>query len=186
MLERKSLKPGHTTSVVRRLPMISASLIILLTGCGQTETDATLQTPAGNVTSPQASADDSKTGTDNGPVTAFVPVADNNNIPYPLYPNGSRYRIGGENGLKIVVFETTDKFDQVDSFYNQSLAKKGDAARNLMMADAVRYTPAGHTGDDPWDTETPGIVIHEFADPDEASRYGAAAQSKTNIIMSFK
>lgn len=104
-------------------------------------------------------------------------------IPYPLYPNSQQYRIGGEEGLKIVLFETEDPFYKVDAFYRNYIENEG-LSRLLAMSDYVRYA-AGIDDFDPWATNQPGIVIHEFPDADEALRLGANTTAKTNIIMSF-
>lgn len=104
-------------------------------------------------------------------------------IPYPVYPNGSKYRVGGENGLKIVVFETADSFEVVDKFYRDSAGKNG-MPRLIAMNDYVRYSRSDKD-QDPWATFRPGIVIHEFADDVERKAVGADTTAKTNIIMSF-
>ena len=104
-------------------------------------------------------------------------------IPYPVYPNGTKYRVGGENGLKIVVFETSDPFEQVDKFYNGDATGSG-MARLTAMNDYVRYSPNG-TDVDPWATHRPGIVIHQFQNDAERQAVGADTNAKTNIIMSF-
>lgn len=104
-------------------------------------------------------------------------------IPYPLYPNATQYRIGGEGELKIVLFETEDAFYKVDAFYRNYIENVG-LSRLLAMSDYVRYA-AGNDDFDPWATDQPGIVIHEFPDAVDARRLGARDGSKTNIIMSF-
>lgn len=104
-------------------------------------------------------------------------------IPYPLYPNGNKYRVGGENGLKIVLFETTDSFEEVDEFY-RTLAQSDQMPRMLAMNDYVRYSTS--TDDtDPWETTRPGIVIHQFNDDRERNAVGADKTALTNIILSF-
>lgn len=102
-------------------------------------------------------------------------------IPYPLYPNSSKYRIGGENGLKIVLFQTEDSFEEVDAFF-QSTAK---LPRLSAMSDYVRYS-IDQDDQDPWETTKPGIVIHQFNDANERQALGANRTAKTNIIMSFQ
>jgi len=103
-------------------------------------------------------------------------------LPYPVYPNGRKYRVGGENGLKIVVFETEDAFAEVDNFYQQITSSAG-MERLEAMSDYVRYSQDGD--EDPWATHRPGIVIHQFNDDQERAAVGAAAESMTNIIMSY-
>jgi len=104
-------------------------------------------------------------------------------IPYPVYPNGTKYRVGGENGLKIVVFQTEDPFHKVDDYYN-GISDNAGMARIMAMSDYVRYS--NDTDDlDPWATHLPGIVIHEFDGEDARQAVGASAAAKTNIIMSF-
>ncbi|MFT5893472.1 MAG: hypothetical protein ACI8VW_000338 [bacterium] len=104
-------------------------------------------------------------------------------IPYPLYPNGNKYRVGGENGLKIVLFETADSFEEVDEFY-RNLAQSEQMPRMLAMNGYVRYST--DSGDvDPWATYRPGIVIHQFNDNTERSAVGADQTAVTNIILSF-
>ncbi|MFK7993586.1 MAG: hypothetical protein AB8B87_05580 [Granulosicoccus sp.] len=102
-------------------------------------------------------------------------------IPYPLYPNGSRYRIGGEGDLKIVLFQTEDSFEDVDAYYQ----KKANMARLSAMSDYVRYS-ADNSDIDPWETSRPGIVIHQFNDASEREAVGADGKARTNIIMSFE
>lgn len=104
-------------------------------------------------------------------------------IPYPLYPNGNKYRVGGENGLKIVLFETADSFEEVDEFY-RTLAQSEQMPRMLAMNDYVRYSTASDDVD-PWATYRPGIVIHQFNDDAERSAVGADEKALTNIILSF-
>jgi len=104
-------------------------------------------------------------------------------IPYPMYPNGTKYRVGGENGLKIVVFQTEDSFDEVDDYYN-NLSNNSGMARITAMNDYVRYSNEAEDVD-PWATHKPGIVIHEFIDKNAREAVGASELAKTNIIMSF-
>lgn len=101
-------------------------------------------------------------------------------IPYPVYPNGNHYRVGNENGLNIIVFETVDTFEEVDAYYQT----KAGLPRLSAMNDYVRYSM--NDGDkDPWETSKPGIVIHEFGSDSEKTAAGANKNSRTNIIMSF-
>lgn len=104
-------------------------------------------------------------------------------IPYPIYPNGSRYRVGGENGLKIVLYQTEDSFEEVDRYY-QSKAQEVGMPRLSGMEDYVRYATAGEDLD-PWGTTRPGIVIHQFNNDKERAAVGADREAITNIIMSF-
>lgn len=108
-------------------------------------------------------------------------VLGDGDIPYPVYPNGSHYRIGTENGLKIIVFETEDTFEEVDAYYQV----KAGMARLSAMKDYVRYSRTDEDND-PWETGKPGIVIHEFSSESEKLAAGANDNSRTNIIMSFK
>lgn len=102
-------------------------------------------------------------------------------IPYPVYPNSSKYRIGGENGLKIVLFQTEDSFEQVDAFFQS----QANLPRLSAMTDYVRYS-INPDDQDPWETTNPGIVIHQFNDADERQTLGADGDAVTNIIMSFQ
>ena len=117
---------------------------------------------------------------ENTPLEAIVGASE---IPYPMYPNGTKYRVGGENGLKIVVFQTEDSFDKVDDYYN-NLTDNSGMARIAAMNDYVRYSREAEDLD-PWATHKPGIVIHEFDDQSSRQAVGASAVAKTNIIMSF-
>ena len=104
-------------------------------------------------------------------------------IPYPLYPNGEKYRVGGENGLKIVLFETVDSFEEVDAYYRERSDGSG-MPRLAAMSDYVRYG-ASDDDTDPWATHRPGIVIHRFNDESERDAVGADETARTNIIMSY-
>jgi len=117
------------------------------------------------------------------PTTYRAALPGSSMIPYPLYPNATKYRIGGEHGLKIVVFETTDSFGTVDRYF-QSMAD-GELWRLSAETEYVRYSSA-QDDQDPWGTQRPGIVIHQFASVDEATRVGASPESITNIIMSYR
>ena len=166
-----------------------------LVSCGKDNDSASQQPAAAAVEPALGNAEDTATGasqwnessdmnvpadqidTDEN-LAAVLGAAD---IPYPLYPNSSKYRIGGENGLKIVLFQTEDSFEEVDAFY-QSEAK---LPRLSAMNDYVRYSV--ESGDqDPWATTKPGIVIHQFKNADERQAAGADGASQTNIIMSFQ
>ncbi len=115
--------------------------------------------------------------------SGFSAVIGASEIPYPVYPNGSKYRVGGENGLKIVVFETEDSFEKVDSYYKRLSGKSG-MPRLIAMNDYVRYSNSSYDKD-PWATYRPGIVIHQFNDSRERMAVGAKDTARTNIIMSF-
>lgn len=117
------------------------------------------------------------------PTTYKAALPGSSVIPYPLYPNATKYRIGGEHGLKIVVFETTDSFAEVDDFFQQ-LGSHG-LSRLDAESEYVRYA-SEQNDEDPWGTHRPGIVIHQFASISEAARLGAAPESITNIIMSYR
>jgi len=104
-------------------------------------------------------------------------------IPYPMYPNGTKYRVGGENGLKIVVFQTEDSFDKVDSYY-KTVSSNSGMARIAAMNDYVRYSNEAEDVD-AWATHKPGIVIHQFENETSREAVGASEMAKTNIIMSF-
>lgn len=117
-----------------------------------------------------------------------VAVTGSDAIPYPIYPDAKQYRVGGENGLHVVIFETSDTFEEVDSFYQNYVGSQG-YARLVGMADYVRYdtsreAAAGNTSD-AWRNDRPGIVIHGFESSDEAISSGADAAAKTNIIVSY-
>lgn len=115
--------------------------------------------------------------------SALAAVFGASEIPYPVYPNGQKYRVGGENGLKIVVFQTDDDFNSVDEYYSDFKENAG-MARLMAMQDYVRYSN-GDTDSDPWATDKPGIVIHQFNDEIERKAVGASPTARTNIIMSF-
>ena len=109
-------------------------------------------------------------------------LVDDAEIPYPVYPNGAKYRVGGENGMKIVLFETEDSFDEVDAYYSR-LSDEAGMPRLMAMSDYVRYAKDGDD-EDPWATHRPGIVIHQF-EKGEREAVGADQEARTNIIMSF-
>ena len=119
----------------------------------------------------------------NAPESALAAVFGASEIPYPVYPNGQKYRVGGENGLKIVVFQTDDDFDEVDGYYSEFKENAG-MARLMAMQDYVRYSNED-ADSDPWATDKPGIVIHQFNDEIERKAVGASPTARTNIIMSF-
>ncbi len=117
-----------------------------------------------------------------------VAVTGSDTIPYPIYPEAKQYRVGGENGLQVVIFETDDSFEEVDNFYQNYVGSQG-YARLVGMADYVRYdtsreAASGNTGD-AWRNDRPGIVIHGFNSSEEALQSGADAAAKTNIIVSY-
>lgn len=102
-------------------------------------------------------------------------------IPYPVYPNGLQYRVGNENGLNVVLFQTEDSFEEVDAFYQGELSMP----RLSAMSDHVRYS-AQEGDQNPWETAKPGIVIHQFNSESEREAVGADQAATTNIIMSFE
>ena len=104
-------------------------------------------------------------------------------IPYPIFPEAKQYRVGGENGLQVVLFETEASFSDVDAFYRRYIHKKG-LSRISAMSDYVRYA-ASSDDIDAWATDKPGIVIHGFETEQEANKYGAEGTSLTNIIVSY-
>lgn len=116
-----------------------------------------------------------------------IAITGSDAIPYPIYPDAKQYRIGGENGLHVVLFETNDSFEEVDSFYQRYSGSKG-YSRLVGMADYVRYDTtreAASSNSDAWKNDKPGIVIHGFTDQDEATQSGATPGAKTNIIVSY-
>ena len=162
---------GKDTETAAQQPAATASEPVL----GNAETTATSESPLSESSDMNVSVDQIGTG-DN---LAAMPGADD--IPYPVYPNSSKYRIGGENGLMIVLFQTEDSFEEVDSFYQS----QANLPRLSAMNDYVRYS-ADSKDQDPWATTKPGIVIHQFNDADERQAVGADDSAKTNIIMSFQ
>ncbi len=152
------------------LALVAASTLVLI-NCGGDEAPVTEERDVAALSS-----------ADNGdnPLAALYGATE---IPYPVYPNGKKYRVGGENGLKIVVFETEDSFDTVDAFY-QDLSQQAGMPRLMAMNDYVRYSQSS-ADEDPWATYRPGIVIHEFSDDSERQALGAKKNARTNIIMSF-
>ena len=156
------------------LALAASAGLAALAGCGA---DA----PEPAEPSVHADARDAAVGSDPADALAAVPGA--SEIPYPVYPNGRKYRVGGENGLKIVVFQTEDSFDEVDEYYRAVSADAG-TPRLMAMSDYVRY-PSDAGDADPWATYRPGIVIHEFDGADARRQAGATASARTNIIMSY-
>lgn len=156
--------------------LLAIALVSALSACGKgpesvTEGAQALSDAAGKLTEEA----DAK--------SALAAVIGASEIPYPVYPNGTKYRVGGENGLKIVVFQTEDSFEKVDEFYH-SMGENKAMIREMAMSDYVKYSP-GAEASDPWATHIPGIVIHEFENEDSRKAVGASAAAKTNIIMSF-
>ena len=115
----------------------------------------------------------------------LVEVMDDNSIPYPVYPNGLKYRVGGENGMRIVLYQTEDSFEEVDAYYQAQAGKQSGMPRLTAMNDYVRYS-ADDNDMDPWDTSKPGIVIHKFNNESERESVGASKKANTNIILSFE
>lgn len=168
------------------------ALLILLTACQQhDDTDETLTaTPVATNPASTSVGQDAvpqiHTASSGKPVSldaALAAVMGATEIPYPVYPNGTKYRVGGENGLKIVVFQTDDAFPDVDRYYREATGDEG-MARLIAMSDYVRYS-RDSSDDDPWATHRPGIVIHQFNGADEREAVGARKSARTNIIMSF-
>jgi len=154
--------------------LVLIAIATTLTACGKDSAD---QSDTNMVTANEVVI---VPNTEDDPLSAVVGASE---IPYPMYPNGTKYRVGGENGLKIVVFQTEDPFHKVDDFYN-GLSDNAGMARIMAMSDYVRYSN-GTEDLDPWATHLPGIVIHEFQGEDARESVGASAVAKTNIIMSF-
>lgn len=171
MIVNRSRTSASTSGIV----LLLATGALALAGCGSDDTKAAASTPT------VVSANEATPLADDGGALAAVMGA--TEIPYPVYPNGRKYRVGGENGLKIVVFQTEDPFEKVDEYY-QSISKDVGMPRLVAMSDYVRYSRDDDDGD-PWATYKPGIVIHEFEDDGERRAVGARASAKTNIIMSF-
>lgn len=178
-------------NIRRALPLLVVASLILLSGCGEKSdeekqpgdkqlttlpADSRHSISAGN----SASAISNDQLNQNSPISAVIGASE---IPYPVYPNGSKYRVGGENGLKIVVFQTDDSFDQVDGYY-RNLVGNSVMPRLIAMNDYVRYS-SNFEDKDPWATYRPGIVIHQFNDDGERQAVGAKNSARTNIIMSF-
>lgn len=157
--------------------LVVVTMAISLTACGKSETD---KVDPNMVTAQELPVSTQIGGAETNPLAAVVGASE---IPYPMYPNGTKYRVGGENGLKIVVFQTEDAFDKVDSYYSD-LSNNAGMARITAMNDYVRYSN-GTEDLDPWATHLPGIVIHEFTGEEERQAVGASAVAQTNIIMSF-
>ena len=173
------------------LPLCVVASLIILNGCGNsTEEDKLLGSK--QIDLPTSNQQQAASSHDRAPVliedsiqseSAVAAVGGASEIPYPVYPNGAKYRVGGENGLKIVVFQTEDSFEQVDEFYKSKAGKSG-MPRLIAMSDYVRYSSSSDD-QDPWATYRPGIVIHQFNDDDERLAVGAEDSAQTNIIMSF-
>lgn len=116
-----------------------------------------------------------------------VEVAPMSEIPFPVYPNSTRYRIGGEQGLKIALFETTDEFALVDAYYTR-MASAAGLDRNMYMGDLVNYSqPHEEAVNEHFASlpQLPGILIHTFINPIDATLIGAGQNARTNIIISY-
>jgi len=170
----------------QRIPLLFSLVAwMTLSACGQDaeeQRSATTVPPDATVMASSNELPD-MVGTD----SALSAVIGASEIPYPVYPNGKKYRVGGENGLKIVVYQTEDTFDQVDAYYNAYYSDLSDDTgmpRLVAMSDYVRYS-ANREDTDPWATFRPGIVIHEFNNSIERNAVGAKDSALTNIIMSF-
>ena len=172
--------------------VVGLPLLLLLAACQRNDApDEHLAQTATTDSAETASSVDGSlvvatTSSEHAPVTldsALSAVMGASEIPYPVYPNGTKYRVGGENGLKIVVFQTDDAFRDVDRYYREAIGDAG-MARLIAMNDYVRYS-RDRSDDDPWATHRPGIVIHQFNGQDERDAVGASKSARTNIIMSF-
>ena len=135
------------------LHALAGSALLALSGCGDDDapTDAALDASADG--SMHADAADAAVGT--APADALSAVMGATEIPYPVYPNGRKYRVGGENGLKIVVFQTEDSFDEVDEYYPLGVGRPEHAAadgherlralsQRLGRRRPLGHLPAGH------------------------------------------
>ncbi|MEE9318864.1 MAG: hypothetical protein V3U76_00300 [Granulosicoccus sp.] len=173
----------------QRIPLLLGLVaLVALTACGQDVNDQ--QSPKTLPLDKAVLANSNDVNSDEIPdmmesdstLSAIIGASD---IPYPVYPNGNKYRVGGENGLKIVVFQTEDTFAQVDAYYTAYYSSDETAMPRLVaMKDYVRYST--DTEDkDPWATYRAGIVIHEFNNKNERYAVGAKDSAQTNIIMSF-
>ena len=161
---------------------VSAMALLTLVACGDDPADklkGAVEPIANAAGSAAADVLPDMTG-DDDTLSAVIGASE---IPYPVYPNGSKYRVGGENGLKIVVFQTDDDFEQVDRYYREVSGQAG-MPRLIAMNDYVRYSK-DNEDKDPWATYRPGIVIHQFNTDDERQAVGAKGTARTNIIMSF-
>jgi len=166
----------RTQTLLRGLVLLAVATT--LTACGKDKVDVAEQKI---VTAKEIVSDDAiKLKDADNALSAVVGASE---IPYPVYPNGTKYRVGGENGLKIVVFQTEDPFHKVDDYYN-GMSDNSGMSRIMAMSDYVRYSSSSEDID-PWATHLPGIVIHEFEGEEARQAVGASAIAKTNIIMSF-
>ena len=161
---------------------VSAMALLTLVACGDDPADRLKGAvePIANAAGSAASDVLPDMAGDDDTLSAVIGASE---IPYPVYPNGSKYRVGGENGLKIVVFQTDDDFEQVDRYYREVSGQVG-MPRLIAMNDYVRYSK-DNDDKDPWATYRPGIVIHQFNTDDERQAVGAKGTARTNIIMSF-
>ena len=161
---------------------VSAMALLTLVACGDDPADKLKGAvePIANAASSAASDVLPDMTGDDDTLSAVIGASE---IPYPVYPNGSKYRVGGENGLKIVVFQTDDDFEQVDRYYRVVSGQVG-MPRLIAINDYVRYSK-DNDDKDPWVTCRPGIVIHQFNTDDERQAVGAKGTARTNIIMSF-
>ena len=161
---------------------VSAMALLTLVACGDDPADKLKGAVEPIANAPGSAASDvlPDMAGDDDTLSAVIGASE---IPYPVYPNGSKYRVGGENGLKIVVFQTDDDFEQVDRYYREVSGQVG-MPRLIAMNDYVRYSK-DNDDKDPWATYRPGIVIHQFNTDDERQAVGAKGTARTNIIMSF-
>lgn len=170
----------------RRIPLLVTLVAgVTLTACGRDaeEQQSVTKLPAEATVKVNSNELPDMLGSD----SALSAVIGASEIPYPVYPNGKKYRIGGENGLKIIVYQTEDTFAQVDAYYNayySDISEDDGMPRLIAMRDYVRYS-VNREDMDPWATFRPGIVIHEFNNKNERNAVGAKDSAQTNIIMSF-
>jgi len=189
-MEFQIVKGQDMKSPVCVLPGLSALLVLLLVSGCQRESTAEPDTDSG--TSPavadadalaEVAAEKATEVSEEAAAAVDEALLPSDDVPYPIYPNGTRYRVGGENGLKIVLFETADSFEEVDAFYSAQAEAQG-MPRLHAMSDYVRFG-SGADDQDAWATHRPGIVVHEFSGDEEREAVGADSQALTNIIISY-
>jgi len=189
-MEFQIVKGQDMKSPVCVLPGLSALLVLLLIGGCQRESASEAETDAGATpvvadadALAEATAEKATEVSDEAAAAVDEALLPSDDVPYPIYPNGTRYRVGGENGLKIVLFETADSFEEVDAFYSAQAEAQG-MPRLHAMTDYVRFG-SGADDQDAWATHRPGIVVHEFSGDEEREAVGADSQALTNIIISY-
>ncbi|MFK7860318.1 MAG: hypothetical protein AB8B64_15970 [Granulosicoccus sp.] len=174
---------------IRNKTIVACALAIGIVGCSADADDPNVQTLP-TVTASSSSGGESQVSASQWTDTSELNANDGagtlttalspSEIPYPVYPNGYKYRIGGQGDLKIILFQTEDSFEEVDAYYQ----KEANMPRLSAMSDYVRYS-TDKNDIDPWETSRPGIVIHQFNDETERKAVGADGNARTNIIMSF-